>query len=61
MMAVSTMRISRSAMVRIQASRCAFIAVVSDMRLTNLPSEASVCSTQARRKKPSAARSAVDR
>jgi len=30
MMAVSTMRISRSAMVRIQASRCTFMAIVSD-------------------------------
>ena len=43
MMPVSIMRSSRRAMVRIQASRCAFIAVVSDTRLTSLPSEASVC------------------
>lgn len=55
------MRISRSAMVRIQASRWTFIAVVSDMRLTSFPSDASVCSTHTKRKKASATRSAVDK
>ncbi|MER9005007.1 hypothetical protein NKI15_15385 [Mesorhizobium sp. M0862] len=48
-------------MVRIQASRCTFMAIVNDTRLTSLPSDASVCSNHASRKKASAARSAVDR
>ncbi len=41
MIEVSIILSSRRAMVRIQASRWAFIAVVSDMRLNNLPSAAS--------------------
>ena len=41
MMPVSIIRSSRRAMVCIQASRCAFIAWVSEVRLTSLPSAAS--------------------
>ena len=57
MMLVSIMRSSRRAIVRIQASRCAFIALVRDTRPARLPATIMLCVTQATRKKPSAEKS----
>ena len=59
MMPVSIILSSRRAMVCIQASRCAFIAWVSEIRLTILPSAASEKTTQTPRKKARATTSAT--
>ena len=59
MMPVSIILSSRRAMVCIQASRCSFIACVSEIRLTILPSAASAKMIQAPRKKARAKASAT--